>query len=116
MNGERNGSLLQYSCLENPMNEGAWQATVHGVAKRWTQLSDFTFHFSLDMCPGEGLLDRMVALFLVILRNLHSVLYCDRTNLHSHQQGREGFLFSTSSPAFIFGIYFLMLAILTGVR
>ena len=31
--GERNGNLLQYSCLENPMNSGAWQATVHGVAE-----------------------------------------------------------------------------------
>ena len=34
---------LQYSCLENPMDGGAWQATVHGVSKSRTQLSDFTF-------------------------------------------------------------------------
>ena len=33
---------LQYSCLENPMDRGAWQVTVHGVTKSWTQLSDFT--------------------------------------------------------------------------
>ena len=39
--GEGNGNPLQYSCLENPMNEEAWQATVHGVAKSWTRLSDF---------------------------------------------------------------------------
>ena len=45
--GEENGTPLQYSCLENPMDGGAWQATVHGVAKSWTQLSDFTFQFSL---------------------------------------------------------------------
>ena len=37
--GERNGNPLQYSCLGNPMDRGAWQATVHGVAKSWTQLS-----------------------------------------------------------------------------
>ena len=37
--GEGNGNPLQYSCLENPMNGGAWWATVHGVAKSWTQLS-----------------------------------------------------------------------------
>ena len=37
--GEGNGNLLQYSCLENPMDRGAWQATVHRVAKSWTQLS-----------------------------------------------------------------------------
>ena len=40
---EGNGNLLQYSCLENPTDGGAWQATYHGVAKSWTQLSDFTF-------------------------------------------------------------------------
>ena len=38
--GERNGNPLQYSCLENPMDRGAWWATVHGVAKSWTQLSN----------------------------------------------------------------------------
>ena len=38
--GGGNGNPLQYSCLENPMDRGAWQATVHGVAKNWTQLSD----------------------------------------------------------------------------
>ena len=42
--GEGNGNPLQYSCLENPIDRGAWWATVHGVAKSWTQLSDFTLH------------------------------------------------------------------------
>ena len=41
--GEGNGNLLQYSCLENPMDGGTWYATVHGVAKSQTQLSNFTF-------------------------------------------------------------------------
>ena len=36
--GEGHGNPLQYSCLGNPMDRGAWQATVHGVAKSWTQL------------------------------------------------------------------------------
>ena len=40
--GEGNGNPLQYSCLENPVDEGAWRATVHGVTKSQTQLSDFT--------------------------------------------------------------------------
>ena len=40
--GEGNGNPLQYSCLENPMDRGAWQATVHRVTKRQTWLSDFT--------------------------------------------------------------------------
>ena len=43
--GEGNGNPLQYSFLENPMDGGAWQVTVHGVAKIWTRLSDFTFPF-----------------------------------------------------------------------
>ena len=43
--GEGNGTPLQYSCLENPMDGGAWWAAVHGVAKSRTRLSDFTFHF-----------------------------------------------------------------------
>ena len=41
--GEGNGNPLQYSDLENPMDGGSWQATVHGVTKSWTRLSDFTF-------------------------------------------------------------------------
>ena len=40
--GEGNGNLLQYSCLENPMDGGAWQATVSGAAKSRTRLSNFT--------------------------------------------------------------------------
>ena len=43
--GEGDGNPLQYSCLENPMEGGAWWATVHGVAKSRTRLSDFTFTF-----------------------------------------------------------------------
>ena len=42
---EGNGTPLQYSCLENPMDGGAWKAAVHGVAEGRTQLSDFTFTF-----------------------------------------------------------------------
>ena len=38
--GRGNGKSLQYSCLENPMDRGAWRAIVHGVAKSWTLLSD----------------------------------------------------------------------------
>ena len=45
--GEGSGTPLQYSCLENPMDGGAWWAAVHGVTESWTRLSDFpfTFHF-----------------------------------------------------------------------
>ena len=51
--GEGEGTLLQYSCLENPMDGGAWQAAVHGVAKSWTQLSDFTFTFHFHALEKE---------------------------------------------------------------
>ena len=44
--GEGNGNPLQYSCLENPTDRAAWQATVHEVTKSQTQLSDFTFFSS----------------------------------------------------------------------
>ena len=44
--GEGNDSPLQYSCLENPMDGGAWEAAVHGVAKSQTRLGDFTFTFT----------------------------------------------------------------------
>ena len=45
--GEGNGNPLQYSCLENSIDRGAWQATVHGAEKSWTRLSDFDFCFSI---------------------------------------------------------------------
>ena len=44
--GEGNGTPLQYSCLENPIDGGAWWAAVHGVTRSRTQLSDFTFTFT----------------------------------------------------------------------
>ena len=44
--GVENGNPLQYSCLGNPMDRGAWQATVHGVAKSWTQLIDQSCTYS----------------------------------------------------------------------
>ena len=48
-----NGTPLQYFCLENPMDEGAWKAVVHGVTKSRTLTERLHFHFSLS-CTGEG--------------------------------------------------------------
>ena len=48
-----NGTPLQYSCLENPMDGGAWWATVHGVARSRTRLSDFTFTFHCHALEKE---------------------------------------------------------------
>ena len=59
--GEGNGTPLQYSCLENPTDRGAWEAAVHGVAKSRTRLSDFTFPFHFhalekEMAPHSSVL------------------------------------------------------------
>ena len=51
--GEGDGTPLQYSCLENPMDGGAWWAAVHGVAKSRTQLSDLTFTLHLHALEKE---------------------------------------------------------------
>ena len=48
--GEGNDNLLQYSCLENPMDRGTWWAAVHGVARSWTRLKQLSMH----ACIGEG--------------------------------------------------------------
>ena len=65
--GEGNGNLLQYSCLENPMDRGAWWATVHGVAKSWTQLSEHTLRvepklpkWMLNIFPFLGMSSRNI--------------------------------------------------------
>ena len=51
--GKGSGDPLQYSCLENPMDGGAWWAVVHGVAKSRTRLSDFTFTFHFHALEKE---------------------------------------------------------------
>ena len=51
--GEGNGTPFQYSCLENPMDRGAWKAAVHGVVKSRTRLSDFTFTFHFHTLEKE---------------------------------------------------------------
>ena len=53
VHGEGNGTPLQYSCLENPMDGGAWWTTVHGAAKSQTRLSDFTFTFHFHALEKE---------------------------------------------------------------
>ena len=51
--GEGNGTPLQYSCLENPMDGGAWWAAVHGFTMSQIQLSDFTFTFHFHALEKE---------------------------------------------------------------
>ena len=51
--GEENDNWLWYSCLEDPMDRGAWRGAVHGVAEGWTRLSDFTFTFHFHTLEKE---------------------------------------------------------------
>ena len=51
--GQGNGTPLQYSCLENPVDGGAWKAAAHGVAEGRTRLSDFTFTFHFHELEKE---------------------------------------------------------------
>ena len=53
LDGEGDGTPLQYSCLENPMDRGAWKAAVHGVSKSRIRLSDFTFTFHFQALEKE---------------------------------------------------------------
>ena len=69
--GKRNGNPPQYSCLQNPMDSGSWRATVHGVAKSWTQLSLHT--------------------------HIHTILCC--VDVQQKHGGWEGRLISSSHPS-----------------
>ena len=60
--GGENGNLLQYSCLEDPMDRGAWQALVHGVAKSQTRLKQLTLSFSVtNWISGLGIVQFSVS-------------------------------------------------------
>ena len=89
--GEGNGNSLQYSCLENPMDRGAWWATVHGVAKSQTRLSDFTsLHFTFH--PSAKVLKAFLQNFIeltkddvIYLNNLtQTCAICQQTNSNSN--------------------------------
>ena len=72
--GERNGNPLQYSCLENPMDGGAWRATVHGVAKSRTRLSDWTelnYLFCYLKADVETINTFFISYYILKLQNFH---------------------------------------------
>ena len=56
--GGGHGNPLQYSCLENPTDRGAWQATVHRVAKSWTQLKQLSIHVCRELSNGRSTLEK----------------------------------------------------------
>ena len=67
--GGGNGNPPQYSCLENPMDRGAWWATVHGVTKSRTRLSDFTIYLYVNKVGGESNMIKYI-LFILLPSNL----------------------------------------------
>ena len=72
------GTPLQYSCLENPMDGGAWQAEVHGVAKSRTRPSDFTFTFHFRALEKE-----MATHSSVLAQRILTASFCGRWNYFS---------------------------------
>ena len=95
--GEGNGNPLQYSCLENPTDRGAWRATVHRVPKSWTWLKGLSMHMEQEIkmqsIPFDGL-ERWDGVIRTHRTNTHSALYkldlqCFFVNLNqrvSHKQ------------------------------
>ena len=68
--GEGNGHPLQYSCLGNPMDRGTWWATVRGVAKSRTRLSDLTFTFTLTRMFWSSLLCSLKIQLIVLISDV----------------------------------------------
>ena len=95
------------------MDREAWWATVHGVAKSWTRLSDFTSLFSGYMFISciAGLFSSFISSFS---RNLHTVLHSGCINLHSHQQCKKA-PFSPHPVQHLLFVDILLIGFLTGV-
>ena len=79
--GEGNGNPLQYPCLKNPMDGGGWWATVHGVAKSRTQLSNFTFTFFFSKFNFNF----YIKIFNLIFVLQCCVVFCCTTSWISHK-------------------------------
>ena len=73
MSGEGNGNLLQYSCLENSMDRGAWQAEVHVVSKGWIGLWNQHYHFHIDTMLKKERKEKK-NIFLLVMRTLKNLL------------------------------------------
>ena len=82
--GEGSGTPLQYSCLENPMDGGAWYAAVHGVAEGRTRLSDFTFTFHFNALEKEMATPPVFLPGEFSMAMVHGVAESDTTEVTKH--------------------------------
>ena len=98
---EGNGNPLQYYFLENPMDRGAWQATVHGVAKSRTRMSNFTFK-----SPERINFKKVERDYLAYQILLHTIRYCKirkvRYRISSHLAHSKTFKNLNSSTYNVF--------------
>ena len=95
--GEGNGTPLQSSCLENPMDRGAWKAAVHGVAEGRTRLNDFTFTFHFHALEKEMATHSSVLAWRILGMGEPGGLL----SMGSHSQTRLKRLSSSSSSSFV---------------
>ena len=88
--GEGHGNPLQYSCLENPRDRGAWQATVPGVTKSRTRLSAWRFHLSLLLSTMPVFLFLFKYAYLFFSHtNLPASIWCLSLSLHCFQAAKK---------------------------
>ena len=81
---EGDGTPFQYSCLENPMDGGAWKTTVHGVSKSQTRLSDFTFTYHFHALEKE-----MATHSSVLARRIPGTAESGGLSVGSHRVGHD---------------------------
>ena len=106
ISGEGNGTPLQYSCLENPMDGGAWWAAVHGVAKSWARLSKFTFTFHFHALEKEMATHSSILVWRIPGTEEPSGL----PSMGSHRVGHDWSDLAAAAVAAFYGLDYLLLS------
>ena len=117
VHGEGNGTPLQNSCLENPMDGGAWWAAVHGVAKSRTWLSDFTFTFYFYALEKEMATHSSVLAWTVPGMELHRAGHdwSDLLSSSSIQFMLNGIVLTDSVKFQLIGFHSIFVAVVQGI-